>query len=148
MKSQVFIATLCLITSVQLFADWSEAGLWVSNNGNADQNVFNFAANNKFHFATRGGDIETTIVVLGNWEYQPELCWTDELRKTDRKTITSKTLAKGNLTVRFPRANTVCCLHAERLGENLILSKVWVEGDAPHISEICANSVLSRSKKD
>ena len=141
MKYRAFVYMLCMIMSVPLLADWSETGIWVSNNDNDSLLGINFEPDGTLFLALRKG--EEVAIVVANWDYKPENCWTDKIEKVDRNTLTKETIDSGNLLILT--ANGECCLDTERVGDNLILSKVWVEGDEPLIYEFCADYVLSRN---
>ena len=140
MKCGVLLPLLWMITSTQLFADWSGTGNWVSNDENDSLVGLRIDPDGTLLLAIEMGD--SVAVVVADWDYKPENCWTDKLEKVNPNALTRKTIASGNLLI--TTADGKCCLNAERVGDNLILSKIWVEGDEPLMPMICADFDLSR----
>lgn len=140
MNCRVLVTMLSLIISAQLLAEWSETGRWVSNDDNDGLNSLLFVPDGTLFVALEEGDY--VFAVIAEWDYKPENCWTDKIEKADRNSLDVQTIEAGNLLI--STADADCCLNAERVGKNLILSKVWIEADDPLVSKFCADFVLSR----
>ena len=142
MKCRVLLPLLCMLTSAQLFADWSGVGNWVSNDGDDSVLGLLIDPDGTLYFALEIGDVVT--ILIADWDYKPENCWTDKLEKADRNALNRQTIATGNLLI--TAADGECCLNAERVGDNLILSKIWIEGNESFFPIICADFILSPKK--
>lgn len=129
------ICALCCASTVASGADADPEnvgtawGIWADQD---QSNVYAFLGNNDFKFRHRRQGKPTTLE--GAWKTALGACWSDKNREQT-----------GNVLIYVNTSQ--CCMTAEFLGSNLVLTYLWDKpagGANPDPDRFCQNRVLRR----
>ncbi len=144
------IALLLLTLATSHFAFGQErlySGAWTDSKG---VHIYTFSENNDFLYQytsppcvkkkTKGAGCETwyrtPVSRDGAWKAAPGVCWKGK----------KKTARKGDIMIYV--GTVQCCLAAQLLGKNLVLSGIWGGAKLNKEMNFCGNRVLQRVKKE
>jgi hypothetical protein len=135
MKRCVLIAFFSFLAGISAYADLLEVDWYWSTRFGRD--ILAFGANNNLIYQSDYtiDDKSKSYRLFGTWEFQQGVC-----QSSDKKDVSESTVVKGNLVLYID--STQCCLKAEFQDNNLILTKIWVEGSGLALHAYCKDNLL------